>query len=48
MNTGKIIETSRVYLITGKKYRDVEAVIKMLRKAGKFRKIRVLSSKKSI
>lgn len=48
MNTGKIIETSRLYLIPGKNYRDDEAFIKMLRQDGNFRKLRVLSSKKSI
>ena len=30
MNTGKIIETSRLYLIPGKNSRDDEAFIKML------------------
>ena len=48
MNTGKIIETSRLYLIPGKNSRDDEAFIKMLRQDGNFRKLRVLSSKKSI
>jgi len=48
MNTGKIIETSRLYLIPGKNSRDDEAFIKMLRQDENFRKLRVLSSKKSI
>lgn len=45
MNTGKIIETSRLYLIPGKNSRDDEAFIKMLRQDGNFREFTGLEFK---
>lgn len=45
MNTGKIIETSSLYLIPGKNSRDDEAFIKMLRRDGNFRKFTGLEFK---
>ena len=45
MNTGKIIETNRLYLIPRKNSRDDEAFIKMLRQDGNFREFTGLEFK---
>ena len=45
MNTSKIIETNRLYLIPGKNSRDDEAFIKMLRQDGNFREFTGLEFK---